>query len=301
MITTESTITEMNEYLQPIREILNKRSWNKAASNYSKLRKYFKANPLACINSTMFDGHYTQDGIRFTGHFVGAHQQKKDGLMGLMSHGYWIYFFLNDIHTGKRVLCITSDRLLVNMIDTHALSRYRERFLKDTSLPFEKVAETLVSRNVAYHQITFSAIYGTRENTRIESNRCLDGVFLGYIDYKTQISYFTTFLSDDMLSDRQFYHSKDSDVCKRVLPIMEKLRTEANFAHGDDWVCDMRTDVVDGKTVVVEMTQDEIDAMREEYENDPEGARESRRAEVQRQKFEHQKRYKLKMKKKGYK
>lgn len=301
MITTDSTMKEINEYIQPIREIINARSWSKTESLYGKLRRFFKAHPDTCINSTMLDAHYTQDGIRFTGHFVGAHQEKRDGRKGVMTHGYLIHFFLNDIRTGKKVLCIVNDRYLVYMINAHALSRYRERFLKDTSLSFEKVAEILVGRNTAFHQITFSAIYGTREDTKIESNRCLDGVFLGYCDRKTLVSYFTTFLSDEMLSDRQFYHSRDSDVCKQILPIMERLRTSVSSVDEEDIECTYRTDVIEGKTVLIEMTQDEKDAMREEYDRDPEAAKESHRAEVQRQKFEHQKRYKLKMKKKGYK
>jgi len=63
MITTDSNWREINEYLAPIREILNKRAWDKVGWNENKLRIYFNRYPLSCINSTMLDSHYTQDEI----------------------------------------------------------------------------------------------------------------------------------------------------------------------------------------------------------------------------------------------
>lgn len=304
IITTKSTAEEIDAYFSSVKETLNERFLSKIQANRSQIMRMLKASNKECTSDPKWASHITVNGVRITQQPLGVYMKKERGGLAIGANTFWVYVLIKDLETAMPALIFYSRAKYAVIVEAHALARYRERFLKDTSLDFQTVAQTLLSRNAIFHHITNFSFYGSKEHSYIFSHLCRDGVFLGYRDTKTNVNHFCTFIRNDMLNDRQYYHNKENVGLTDFFEEDRKMRELADFRRDDEdfHITLMKEQVSDdGKTTVKEMTTDEIRAMVQAIGKDPQGYRERVNAEIMRQKREHQMRYHDKMMRKGYK
>ena len=210
------------------------------------------------------------------------------------------YTIINDLNTSKPILVLPYPNQAF-FVSAHAVRRYKERTLGNPDLDFTATCDTFIRRSPYYVLRGSSYIYGTTKYNTIVF-RVADGLFLGYYDSDRQIGHLETYISVDMLTEKQksisdFKYNDEilrnqRDLVLGLIPFDEKLSqsmVSGNHIYREE------------DDNLKEMSMEEIEELariaREEYDAIPEEVHQQRMAEEQQ---ENRERYKRKMMRKGY-
>lgn len=210
------------------------------------------------------------------------------------------YTIINDMDTGKPVLVLPYPNQTF-FVSAHAIRRYKERFLGGEDLDFVAICDRLVRCSPYYALASSPAIYGSTCFHSVVF-RVADGLFLGYFDSEKKVTHLDTFISVDMLNERQkalsaFKYNdeqfrKQRDMVLGLIPFDEKLSRSMDHSHA----------YINGKDELKEMSAEDVKEFvrlaKEERDAIPEEEHQRRIAEEQQANRE---RYEKKMMRKGYK
>lgn len=312
-ITTKSTAKEIGDYFKKFEDTLTQRAFNKIEHNISALKREIGYSGSKCTSDPKWASHYNDGDLNITYLQIGISLRKPKGVEKLFNPNYyfvnsfWEYTFLKDLDSQKPVLVANSGSDYVLMFETHALARYRERFLKDVTLDFEDVAKTLLSRNALFLHNNGNSIYGTKTDTLAQTHWCRDGLFLGYIDMQTNVYHLCTFISDDMLSKRQVCLFRKNPTLTAIYEHERNTRETPEYKKRpiEQKTVWCRIGEENGEYVIEEATQEEfqkeVQAIADAYNSNPEAFKDAVREGFERQKEKGRKMFKRKMMRKGYK
>lgn len=314
LVTTKATAKEWDEYFSTVVTTVQERCFNKIRYNWHKLMRFIKQSDTKCIccKSLACHMYLPKNDIRVSCIPFGISLKHVNTLT--------CYLLLKDLHTLKPVAvrCVTNTKLNFSMTflyETHALSRYRERFLCDVNMDFKEVVDNLMYRNVDDRIVYSGNMYGTDEKRKTVLLRCRDGVFTGYRD-DSEVWHLTTFLTYDMAEKRQdlSWLSQPKELAK-IIDEEYNVRYNPHFAEQDKVRCslgeyNLETAAIDqtNKGSIHRLTEEEkslwkkqVALITEFEEKYPEEYKKRHMQWVKECAKENKERYKNKMKRKGYK
>lgn len=306
MITSNSTFAEIEAQKRLDEKNIQEFLVRKLERDERKLKKIFKSKPYHTpLQPATFHSHTTNIHWRIL--LILMHemkpsvQQRVQGINYLVENENQIkYTIINDMDTGKPVLVLPYPGNAI-FVSAHAIRRYKERCLGGEDLDFVTACDKFVRRSPYYVCAPTSSIYGSTNFHEVVF-RVADGMFLGYYNNEREVIYLDTFISVDMLSERQKDQSafkyndqllKDQrDMVLGLIPFDEKLSASMTSS----------TIYTEGENALRELSEEDIEELRklakEEYDAIPEEEHQRRIAEEQQANRE---RYERKMMRKGYK
>ena len=125
------------------------------------------------------------------------------------------FMVMKDLRKQTPVL-ITDSEPRVIMYSAHAMARYKERMGMDPETDYLDVCKQMFLNGCSRPKLLadMSKIYGTDINHRQMYFITVNGVYMGYVDKKTEVLYADSFLSTEDLGDDQLYlnASKSEDL-----------------------------------------------------------------------------------------
>ncbi len=306
MITTNSTYAEIEAQKRLDETHIQDFLLRKLERDGCKLKKIFRTKPYYTpLQPATFHSHTTNIHWRILQ--ILMHEEKpspEQRVMGLnfvvASENQIRYTIINDMDTGKPVLVLPYPNQTF-FVSAHAIRRYKERFLGGEDLDFVAICDRLVRCSPYYALASSPAIYGSTCFHSVVF-RVADGLFLGYFDSEKKVTHLDTFISVDMLNERQkalsaFKYNdeqfrKQRDMVLGLIPFDEKLSRSMDHSHA----------YINGKDELKEMSAEDVKEFvrlaKEERDAIPEEEHQRRIAEEQQANRE---RYEKKMMRKGYK
>lgn len=306
MITSNSTYSEIEAQKKLDETNIQDFLVRKLEREERKLKKIFKAKPY--YTPTMpatFHSHATNIHWRILQILMHeikpSVEQRLGGINFLVESENQIkYTIIDDMETGKPILVLPYPGNAF-FVSAHAIRRYKERSLGDEDLDFVSVCDRLVRRSPYYVCAPTHAIYGSTKFHAVVF-RVADGMFLGYYNNEKEVVHLDTFISADMLNEKQ----KDLSAFKFN---DQMLRDQRDLVIGlipfDEKLSASMTSSVlytKGENELKELSEEDVEELRklakEEYDAIPEEEHQRRIAEQQQANRE---RYDRKMMRKGYK
>lgn len=306
MITSNSTYAEIEAQKRVDEPHIQDFLARKLEREASKLKRIFRTKPYYTpLQPATFHSHDTNIHWRILQILMHeikpSVQQRVQGINFLVENENQIkYTIINDMDTGKPVLVLPYPGNAI-FVSVHAIRRYKERCLGGEDLDFTAVCDRFVRRSPYYVCAPTCCIYGTTSFHEVVF-RVADGMFLGYFNNERGVVYLETFISVDMLSERQKEQSAfkyndqllrdQRDMVLGLIPFDEKLSESMTSS----------TLYTEGENALKELSEEDIEELRklakEEYDAIPEEEHQRRIAEEQQANRE---RYERKMMRKGYK
>ena len=210
------------------------------------------------------------------------------------------FMVMKDLRKQTPVL-ITDSEPRVIMYSAHAMARYKERMGMDPETDYLDVCKQMFLNGCSRPKLLadISKIYGTDINHRQMYFITVNGVYMGYVDKKTEVLYADSFLSTEDLGDDQLYlnasKSEDLALWKEMKEAYAKgeinLKELKNYTQYTTY-----TDIGISDGQIVKLSPEELRIQNEENKKaitDPEL--------IEKQKEENRQRYKNKIQRKGYK
>ena len=210
------------------------------------------------------------------------------------------FMVMKDLKKQTPVL-ITDSEPRVIMYSAHAMARYKERMGMDPETDYLDVCKQMFLNGCSRPKLLadMSKIYGTDINHRQMYFITVNGVYMGYVDKKTEVLYADSFLSTEDLGDDQLYlnasKSEDLALWKEMKEAYAKgeinLKELKNYTQYTTY-----TDIGISDGQIVKLSPEELRIQNEENKKaitDPEL--------IEKQKEENRQRYKNKIQRKGYK
>ena len=210
------------------------------------------------------------------------------------------FMVMKDLRKQTPVL-ITDSEPRVIMYSAHAMARYKERMGMDPETDYLDVCKQMFLNGCSRPKLLadMSKIYGTDINHRQMYFITVNGVYMGYVDKKTEVLYADSFLSTEDLGDDQLYlnasKSEDLALWKEMKEAYAKgeinLKELKNYTQYTTY-----TDIGISDGQIVKLSPEELRIQNEENKKaitDPEL--------IEKQKEENRQRYKNKIQRKGYK
>ncbi len=210
------------------------------------------------------------------------------------------FMVMKDLRKQTPVL-ITDSEPRVIMYSAHAMARYKERMGMDPETDYLDVCKQMFLNGCSRPKLLadMSKIYGTDINHRQMYFITVNGVYMGYVDKKTEVLYADSFLSNEDLGDDQLYlnasKSEDLALWKEMKEAYAKgeinLKELKNYTQYTTY-----TDIGISGGRIVKLSPEELRIQNEENKKaitDPEL--------IEKQKEENRQRYKNKIQRKGYK
>lgn len=210
------------------------------------------------------------------------------------------FMVMKDLRKQTPVL-ITDSEPRVIMYSAHAMARYKERMGMDPETDYLDVCKQMFLNGCSRPKLLadMSKIYGTDINHRQMYFITVNGVYMGYVDKKTEVLYADSFLSTEDLGDDQLYlnasKSEDLALWKEMKEAYAKgeinLKELKNYTQYTTY-----TDIGISDGRIVKLSPEELDIQNEINKKaitDPEL--------IEKQKEENRQRYKNKIQRKGYK
>ena len=210
------------------------------------------------------------------------------------------FMVMKDLRKQTPVL-ITDSEPRVIMYSAHAMARYKERMGMDPETDYLDVCKQMFLNGCSRPKLLadMSKIYGTDINHRQMYFITVNGVYMGYVDKKTEVLYADSFLSNEDLGDDQLYlnasKSEDLALWKEMKEAYAKgeinLKELKNYTQYTTY-----TDIGISDGQIVKLSPEELRIQNEENKKaitDPEL--------IEKQKEENRQRYKNKIQRKGYK
>jgi hypothetical protein len=210
------------------------------------------------------------------------------------------FMVMKDLRKQTPVL-ITDSEPRVIMYSAHAMARYKERMGMDPETDYLDVCKQMFLNGCSRPKLLadMSKIYGTDINHRQMYFITVNGVYMGYVDKKTEVLYADSFLSTEDLGDDQLYlnasKSEDLALWKEMKEAYAKgeinLKELKNYTQYTAY-----TDIGISDGQIVKLSPEELRIQNEENKKaitDPEL--------IEKQKEENRQRYKNKIQRKGYK
>lgn len=210
------------------------------------------------------------------------------------------FMVMKDLRKQTPVL-ITDSEPRVIMYSAHAMARYKERMGMDPETDYLDVCKQMFLNGCSRPKLLadMSKIYGTDINHRQMYFITVNGVYMGYVDKKTEVLYADSFLSTEDLGDDQLYlnasKSEDLALWKEMKEAYAKgeinLKELKNYTQYTTY-----TDIGISDGQIVKLSPEELDIQNEINKKaitDPEL--------IEKQKEENRQRYKNKIQRKGYK
>jgi len=306
MITSNSTHEEIEAQKSlddnNIQDFLMKKMFRDA----HKLKKVFKTKPYYTpLQPASFHSHSTNIHWRILQ--ILMHEERPTSQMRAKGVNFLVesenqikYTIINDLNTGKPILVLPYPGNTI-FVSAHAVRRYKERCLGDEELDFVSACDKLVRRSPYYICAPSSSIYGST-NFHVVVFRVADGLFLGYFNCERKVIHLDTFISVDMLTEKQknlsaFKYSdqllkNQRDMVLGLIPFDEEL-SESMISSNI---------YIEVENALKELSSEDIEELRriakEEHDAIPEEEHQRRIAE---QHDANRERYDRKMKRKGYK
>ena len=210
------------------------------------------------------------------------------------------FMVMKDLRKQTPVL-ITDSEPRVIMYSAHAMARYKERMGMDPETDYLDVCKQMFLNGCSRPKLLadMSKIYGTDINHRQMYFITVNGVYMGYVDKKTEVLYADSFLSTEDLGDDQLYlnasKSEDLALWKEMKEAYAKgeinLKELKNYTQYTTY-----TDIGISDGQIVKLSPEELRIQNEVNKKaitDPEL--------IEKQKEENRQRYKNKIQRKGYK
>lgn len=210
------------------------------------------------------------------------------------------FMVMKDLRKQTPVL-ITDSEPRVIMYSAHAMARYKERMGMDPETDYLDVCKQMFLNGCSRPKLLadMSKIYGTDINHRQMYFITVNGVYMGYVDKKTEVLYADSFLSTEDLGDDQLYlnasKSEDLALWKEMKEAYAKgeinLKELKNYTQYTTY-----TDIGISDGQIVKLSPEELRIQNEENKKaitDPEL--------IEKQKEENRQRYNNKIQRKGYK
>lgn len=306
MITSNSTYAEIEAQKRLDEQNIQDFLVRKLERDGRKLKKIFKTKPFYTpLLPATFHSHTTNIHLRILQ--ILMHEERpsvEERVRGInfrvASENQIRYTIIDDMDTGQPLLVLPFP-INAFFVSAHAIRRYKERCLGGEDLDFVEVCDKLVRRSPYYALAGSPKVYGSTSFNSVVF-RVADGMFLGYYDKEKKVSHLDTFLSVDMLNDRQktlsaFQYNdqqfrKQRDMVLGLIPFDAELSESMTSSHA----------YINGKNELTEMSAEDMEEFRrlarEEHDAIPEEEHQRRIAEQQQANRE---RYDRKMMRKGYK
>lgn len=305
MITSNSTFEEIDKMKNIDEPLIQNFIINKVTRERNKLLKIFKVRKYYTPSQpATFHSHVT--GIHWRIFEILMHNKKPSSIERAKGLNFIVesenrikYTIINDLETGQPILVLPYPNNTF-FVSTHAIRRYRERFLGE-EYTFDEACDAFIRRSPYYVCSTSRSTYGCSGYSTI-LYRIADGLLLGFYDKDREVAKLETFISLEMLNDEQkdlsgFKHNdkllKDQrDMVLGLTPFDEKLSesmtSSAVYAEQDDGFKELTEEEIDE---LVRMSQEELEAIPEE----------ERKRQLLEEQEANRKRFDNKMYRKGYK
>ena len=122
-------------------------------------------------------------------------------------------------------------------LTTHALRRYRDRFLQSSDYTWFEVAEILTRRNTQILRTASLKVWGQTDYQHFEM-RIMDGHLFAHYDHDREVFVVDTFVTEDMLKEEQFsslthpdaveYLKHESEALNGVIPTTIQMLDHIN-------------------------------------------------------------------------
>ena len=306
MITSNSTYAEIEAQKRLDEQNIQDFLVRKLERDGRKLKKIFKNKPYytplqpATFHSRTTNIHWRILQILMHEERPSAEERVKGINFRVASENQIRYTIIDNMDTGQPVLVLPFPGNAF-FVSAHAIRRYKERCLGEEDLDFVTTCDRLVRRSPYYVCAPSHTIYG-RTNFHTVVFRVADGMFLGFFNSERNVAYLDTFISVDMLNERQknlsaFKYNdqllrQQRDMVLGLTPFDENLSMTMTSSGI----------YTNGENELKELSEEEIVELRkiakEEYDAIPEEEHQRRIVEQQQANRE---RYNKKMIKKGYK
>jgi hypothetical protein len=307
MITSHSTYEEIAAQIAVDEKNIQDFLVNKLGRERKNLMKIFKVKKYYTPSKpATFHSHAT--GIHWRILQILMHNKKPTAIeraQGLTfiveSENRIKYTIIDDMDTGQPILALTYPNQTY-FVSAHAIRRYRERSLLDDNISFEAACDTLVRHSPYYVCYPSQTYYGSTSYRTI-AFRVADGLFLGYYNNEKEIAHLETFISVEMLNEKQKSDSafeyndellkKQRDLVLGKIPFDEELSASLAAPSSIQVKSDEGMKVLTSEEVdeLARLSKDEYFAISEE----------ERQRQLDEEQEANRERYDRKMKRKGYK